>query len=134
MTIETTENVQQSDFPITWHDPLDEQDSWFQDTMHNPLPITPLNATMFQPGFSEGASRAIARLSLPIEGIRTNVQNGYVYLGRRTVKGTPAELAARMEEMQRIVMELASTVLKDWRETFEPKVLDWCDRIVSYDY
>ena len=122
------------DFPIRWEHPADEEASWFADVMHNPLPITPLNATLFQPAFSEGASRAMARLSLPIEGIRTVVQNGYVYLGRSIAMGTPAELEARFAEGQRITMELAPTVLRDWRETFEPQVLEHCKRILAFDY
>ena len=121
-------------FPIHWQDPADEQASWFADVMHNPLPVTPLNATLFQPAFSEGASRAFARLSLPVDGLRVSVQNGYVYLGPKPVIGEPAELEARFAEGQRITMELAPTVLQDWRETFEPEVLEHCKRILAYDY
>lgn len=126
--------TQASDFPIRWEQPGDERQPWFQDVMHNPLPITPLTATLFQPSFSEGASRAISKLSMPIAGLRVSVQNGYVYLGRTPVEGTPEELESRFGEMQRITMELGATVLKDWRETFEPIVLQMCDRILAFDY
>ncbi|MEX2247915.1 MAG: PEP-utilizing enzyme [Dehalococcoidia bacterium] len=121
-------------FPIHWEDPAYEQASWFQDVMHNPLPITPLNATLFQPAFAEGASRAFARLSLPIDGLRISVQNGYAYIGPSPVMGEPAELEARFAEGQHITMELGATVLKDWRETFEPQVLERCRRILAFDY
>ncbi len=126
-------NVSQA-FPIHWEDPADEQASWFQDVMHNPLPITPLTATLFQPSFAEGASRAFARLSLPVDALNVSVQNGYVYLAPNPVPGEPAELEARFAEGQRITMELAPTVLKDWRETFEPQVLERCKRILAFDY
>ena len=36
--------------------------------------------------------------------------------------------------MKRITGELGMTVLKDWRETYEPQVLAECDEILSYDY
>lgn len=134
MTTETTDRIADPEFPITWDDPADEQLTWFQDVMHNPLPITPLNATLFQPGFAEGASRAMRELFLPVNGIRTSVQNGYVYLGRIPVAGTPEELEARVAKMQQVTLELASTVLRDWRETFEPQVLERCERILSHDY
>jgi phosphohistidine swiveling domain-containing protein len=122
------------DFPIVWADPADEQASWFQDVMHNPLPVTPFTATFFAPAFVEGAGRAFVRLSLPIDGLRVSLQNGYIYLGPNPVMGEPAELEARFAEGQRITMELAPTVLQDWRETFEPDVLERCERILAFDY
>ncbi len=67
-----------ADFPVDWDDPADEQLFWFQDNLHFPLPQTPLNSTMFQPAFAIGTSRAIAALSMPIEGLRTSMQNGYL--------------------------------------------------------
>jgi len=133
-TTEATAPQSNPEFPIQWDDAADEQLFWFQDVMHNPMPVSPLNATLFQPAFSAGATRAIGRLSMPISGIRTSVQNGYVYLGRAPAEGSPAELEARFAEMQRLTMELAPTILKDWRETFEPKVLARAKHILSFDY
>ncbi len=130
MTIEAAEQP----FPITWEDPADEQQPWFQDVMHCPLPISPLNATFYQRAFAEGASRAIARLSMPIVGLAVTVQNGYVYLSRIPFVAPPEAMEQRMAEMQRITMELCPTVLKDWRETFEPDMLRRIDKILSFDY
>lgn len=121
-------------FPIVWDDPAHEQDAWFQDVMHNPLPVTPLCATLFQPAFAEGASRQFAQLSLPVDAIRAAVHNGYVYLSPRPVAGEPEELEARLAEGQRITMEIGPTLVKDWRETFEPEVNKRCDRVLSFDY
>ena len=123
-----------ANFPVAWPRPGDEQLFWIQDAMHLPHPITPLDATMIQPGFSEGASRAIARMSMPISGLRSGIFNGYMYLAPIPVMGTPEEMAARMEEMIRITMELGATVLRDWRETFEPQVVAECDAILEFDY
>jgi pyruvate,water dikinase len=133
-TTEATAAQSNRDFPVQWGDADDEELFWFQDVMHNPLPITPLNATLFQPAFSAGASRRMDQLSMPISAIRSSIQNGYVYLGMVPLRGEPAELEARFAEMQRITMELAPTVLQDWRETFEPQVLEGAGRILSFDY
>ncbi|HJN91898.1 MAG TPA: hypothetical protein QGF05_04110, partial [Dehalococcoidia bacterium] len=122
------------DFPVTWNQPGDEQRFWAWDAMHQPYPITPLNATLTQPGFSEGAARAIAKLSMPIDELRYSVQNGYSYTSPRPVLLPPEEMEARFAEMQRLTMELGATVLQDWRETFEPQVLTWCDEILDHDY
>ena len=89
---------------------------------------------MFQTAFEEGASAAIGRLSMPISGLRTTMQNGYLFLGPVPVLGTPEEMEARFGEMQRLTMELAPTVLQDWRETYEPQVEAAADRILDFDY
>ncbi len=121
-------------FPVEWREPSDDGLFWFQDNLHFPLAVTPANATIFQTAFAEGASRAIAGLSMPISGLRTMVQNGYLYLCPVPVPGTPEELAARFEEMKRIAMHLGSTVLADWRSTFEPQVLAHAERILAFDF
>ena len=97
------------DFPIEWGDPADEQLFWFQDNLHFPLPQTPLNATLFQTSFEIGASAAISRLSMPIEGLRTTVQHGYIYLAPVPVHGDPQTMEDRFAEMQRLTMELGPT-------------------------
>jgi len=122
------------DFPVTWDRPGDEQLFWAQDVMHQPYPITPLNETLHQPAFSEGASRAVARLSMPVDELRYSVHNGYSYFTARPVMLPPEEMDARFQEMQRITIELGSTVLQDWRQTFEPRVLALCDGILQHDY
>ncbi|MBT5774799.1 MAG: hypothetical protein HOH95_10550 [Dehalococcoidia bacterium] len=123
-----------TEFPIEWGDPADEQLFWFQDNLHFPLPQTPLNGTMFQTAFEIGASAAIGRLSMPISGLRTTMQNGYLFLAPVPILGSPEEMEARFGEMQRITMELAPTVLQDWRETFEPQVEQSGARILDFDY
>ncbi len=122
------------DFPVEWANPDDERLFWMQDRVHLPNALTPLDQTMVQTSFAEGASRAIARMSMPILGLRTGVHGGYLYLAPVPFMGTPEETGARFEEMKRITGELGMTVLKDWREIFEPQVLAECDEILGYDY
>src|SRR5215212_8440473 len=93
-----------------------------------------MNATLFQTAFAEGSTRAISQLSMPITGLRTAVHNGYLYLGPTPFLGDAEATAARMSEMQRMVMELGPTILADWRERFEPVVLAKAERILGFDY
>ena len=134
MTTTEIGRAQTPEFPIVWDDPEHEQASWFQDVMHNPLPITPLTATMFQPAFAEGAGRSMARLMLPITGLALSIQNGYVYLSPIPISFDVAVIEARLLETQRVTMELAPTVLRDWRESFEPQVQERARRILDFDY
>ena len=134
MTTTETRTPAPTDFSIEWGDPADEQLFWFQDNLHFPMPQTPLNGSLFQTSFEIGASAAIAKLSMPISGLRTTMQNGYLFLAPVPVHGTPEELGARFEEMKRLTMELGATVLQDWRETFEPQVEASAERILSFDY
>jgi len=123
-----------ADFPLAWEQPGDERFFWLQDRLHQPDPVTPLTATIVAPGFSVGSSRAVAKLSMPIVGLRNSVLNGYVYLCPVPFMGTPAEMDARFQKMQRLTMELGATVLQDWRETFEPRVIAHCDAVLHYEY
>ncbi len=123
-----------AEFPIAWDDPAQEQAHWFQDVMHNPLPVTPLTATFFQPAFAEGAGRSMALLMLPISGLGVSIQNGYVYLSPIPISFDMAVIEARLIETQRVTMELAPTVLRDWRETFEPQVQERARKILDFDY
>lgn len=116
-----------------WKAPAQEL-FWFQDAMHLPHALSPLDATMLQPAFTAGASNAISRLSMPITGLRADVVNGYVYLATLPAEGSRDELAARFQEMQHLTGVLGSTVLRDWRETFEPQVLEECRQMLDFDY
>ena len=107
---------------------------WFRDVMHFPVPVTPLNATFLQPAFSRGASAAIARLSMPITALTVGVHHGHVFLCPSPFQGDAAAMQARFGEMQRLTMELGATVLADWYETFEPRVLAIADEVTGFDY
>lgn len=102
--------------------------------MHNPDPITPLNATLFQPAFVTGTTAAFDKLSMPVTGIRVGVHHGYVYLGNTPVPGTPEEQQARFAEIQRLTIVLGSTVLADWRTKFEPRVLEIAAEVLGFDF
>ena len=122
------------DFPVAWDDPEHEKQMWIQDKLHQPYPITPLSQTLITTAFSVGASAAIARLSMPVTAMLYTVQNGYPYLALPPFMSTPEEFDARFAEMQRLTMELGSTVYQDWLDTFLPQVEAHCDTILNFDY
>ena len=121
-------------FTPQWADPSHAAEFWFRDAMHFPAPVTPLNATFLQTAFSAGASAAIARLSMPITALTVGVHHGHVYLRPRPFQGDAAATAARFAEMQRLTMEHGATVLRDWYETFEPRVLDIAAAAAGFDW
>jgi len=123
-----------SAFSPQWRTPEEAAGFWFRDVMHCPAPVTPINATFLQPAFSRGASKAISKLSMPVIDLTAAVHHGYVYLNLTPFEGTPEAMAARFSEMQRLTMELGATVLKDWRETFEPQILRHASEILAFDY
>jgi len=120
-------------FVPEWKDPAEAESFWFRDIMHNPSPITPLNATLLQPAFTAGATAAISKLAMPITGVTSAVHQGYVFIGPSPFVGTPEETEARTAEMQRITMELCATILADWRTIFEPRVLDMAENLLAFD-
>lgn len=121
-------------FMPQWEDPSHSASFWFRDMMHFPVPVTPLNATLLQPAFSRGASAAISRMSMPITALTAGVHHGYVYLNPRPFQGDAATTQARFAEMQRLTMELGATVLKDWYETFEPRILALAGQMMDCDF
>ncbi len=120
-------------FAPQWQDPAHAEAFWLRDLMHFPVPVTPLNATFLQPAFSRGASAAIGRMSMPITGLTAGVHHGYVYLNPNPFQGDETTTRARFAEMQRLTMELGATVLKDWYQTYEPRVLAIADEAMGFD-
>ncbi|HJM76509.1 MAG TPA: hypothetical protein QGI71_11745 [Dehalococcoidia bacterium] len=79
---------------------------WMQDRMHLPNALTPLDQTLVQRSFGVGVGRAIAKMSMPITGLRVGLFGGYAYLSPQPFMGTPEEMGARFEEMKRIAGQL----------------------------
>ena len=73
-------------------------------------------------------------MSLPITGLNISVHHGYVYIGPEPFQGDAEASAARFERMKEITGELASTVLADWQQIFEPRVLAIAAHIQSFDF
>jgi pyruvate,water dikinase len=121
-------------FAPQWQDPTHADSFWFRDAMHFPAPVTPLNATFFQPAFTRGASAAISRLSMPVTGLTIGVHHGYVYMNPVPFQGDEATTQARFAEMQRLTMELGATNLRDWYDTFEPRVLAIAHEAAGFDF
>ncbi|MEX0782666.1 MAG: PEP-utilizing enzyme [Dehalococcoidia bacterium] len=123
-----------ADFPIAWQKPGDEQLPWFQDLMHNPMPVTPLTASIDTDAFSTGASRGLDGLFLPISRLRQMVQNNYVYLTAEPILGTPEEMEARFGQMQGAIGALMPGFLERFYSDYVPRILAHTNRNRDTDY
>lgn len=115
-------------FPITWSRPELAELSWFQDLMHNPLPVTPLTGAIHATAFSTGTTRAIKTLSMPVIALHQAVQNHYIYLAAEPFVGTPEEFEARFGEMQAILGGLMPGFLERFYSEYVPRIVAYSDR------
>ncbi len=121
-------------FPVTWHEPGAESLFWVQDLMHFPTPITPFTDSLQGPAFSIGASRGIEPLSMPIIGLKTMVQNSYVYIASVPFEGTPEEMEARLETMKGTIMGIMQTLLPRFWDEYVPRIVALADGMRYGDY
>lgn len=123
-----------ADFPITWKAAEHEQLTWFQDLMHNPLPITPLTASIHCEAFSTGATRGLDGLSMPIVALHEQTQNHYVYLSAEPYLGTPEEMEARFADMQAAIGALMPGFVERFYSDYVPRILAHANRHRGTDY
>ncbi len=121
-------------FPVTWHEPGAESLFWVQDLMHFPTPVTPFTASLVTPAFSVGASAGVAPLSMPVVGLKTMVQNSYVYITAVPFEGTPEEMEARLETMKGTIMGIMQTLLPRFWDEYVPRIVALADGMRYGDY
>lgn len=142
--------------PITTYDvepiPLDEEvppGPWEWDSTHNRLPITPLTASVFIPGFERGSRGLVEHYGAPFDHIAMRTINGYLYvqvvppMGK---PGLPPPPAPIMRAMFRIIPSLRQReraakrvfagrvdqqLVGEWRNEIQPateaKLAGWHD-------
>ena len=67
-----------TDFPVEWANPDEARLFWTRETMHFPVPVSPLTATFEMAALDHGMSRALTEYSFPMT-MPHKVINGYVY-------------------------------------------------------
>jgi pyruvate,water dikinase len=102
--------------------------------MHNPIPITPLTASIHCEAFSSGATRGLDGLSLPIVALLQQPQNHYVYLSAQPFVGTAEEMEARFGAMQAAVGALMPGFVERFYTDYVPRILVHTDRNRQTDY
>jgi pyruvate,water dikinase len=102
--------------------------------MHWPHGISLLAATMDMPAFGRGALKAVQELCMPIKGFEFKHVRGYVYNGIEPWSYDPAEMEARMQQMQAQMMKHVPGLYERWRNVYEPEVRAINDETLHGDY
>src|SRR3989337_2406651 len=104
MTAQTTLPVP-PDFKFDWDSPEEALNFWTADLMHWPNGISELAATMDMPAFGRGLDKAALALCMPFSEMRFKHIRGYVYTAIVPYSLDPAQLEARMGQLQQKMME-----------------------------
>jgi hypothetical protein len=110
------------EFPVSWPDPADEQQSWGRDRLHNPGQTTPLTFEVSSRCFRDGAFRAMRAMSAPIAKWESLRINTYSYNSIVPVTGTPEEMAARGAAAEEYMTDAMGRVAELWFDEYLPEI------------
>ena len=122
------------EFSFEWDSPEEAAQFWAADLMHWPNGLSLLSATMDMPAFGRGASKAVQELCMPIKGFAFKHIRGYVYNGIEPWSHDPAEMEARMQQMQAQMMKHIPGLYDRWRNEYEPEVRSINNETLHGDY
>ena len=123
-------------FRFEWDTPEEAAEFWTADLMHWPNGISALSATMDMPAFVRGLKKASDTLCMPFSSTKSGfkVINGYVYNSFAPYSNDPAEMHARMAQMQAQMGKHIPGLLDRWRDEYEPEVRSINDETLNGDY
>jgi pyruvate,water dikinase len=123
-------------FRFEWDTPEEATRFWAADLMHWPNGISTLSATMDMPAFVRGLLKAAETLRMPFDTERSafKVINGYVYNSFTPYSTDPAQMNARMVQMQAQMGKHIPGLLDRWRSEYEPEVRSINDETLNMDY
>jgi len=123
-------------FRFEWDSPEEATRFWTADLMHWPNGLSTLSATMDMPAFVRGLLKAADALCMPFDARRSDfkVINGYVYNSFMPYSTDPAEMNARMGQMQAQMGKHIPGLLDRWRTEYEPEVRAINDDTLNGDY
>lgn len=123
------------DVAVEWATPEEAALFWIADLMHWPNGISPLAATMDIPAWNRGFKRAAEALSMPFSRESgCKVIRGHVYNGFAPYSTEPAEMEARVGEMQAKMQRHIPGLLERWYTEYEPEVRAINDEVISRDH
>jgi pyruvate,water dikinase len=123
-----------SDFPFRWDNAEEATRFWMLDMMHWPHGLSPLSATMDMPAFMRGFTTAARELCMPFTKMQARVIHGWVYMNVEPFSTDPAQMEARMGEMQGQMGKHVPGLLERWRAVYEPEVRSINDETLTLDY
>jgi pyruvate,water dikinase len=121
-------------FRFQWDTPEEAARFWTVDLMHWPHGLSPLSATMDMPAFVAGLRKAADALCMPFRDVTFKVIHNYVYNGFQPWSNDPAEMEARMQQMQGQMMKHIPGLLDRWYQEYEPEVRSINDETLTGDY
>ena len=123
-------------FPVEWSSPEEATRFWTADLMHWPQGVSTLSATMDMPAFVRGLLKASETLCMPFSTTRSGfkVINGYVYNSFTPYSTDPAQMQARLRDMQAQMGKHVPGLLDRWRNEYEPEARAINDDTLNGDY
>ncbi len=122
------------EFSFEWESPDDALRFWTVDLMHWPKGVSHLAATMDMPAFGRGLNQAAQQLCMPFSSMQFKHFRGYAYSNVTPYAADPAQMEARMGQMQAKMMEHVPGLLDRWRSEYEPEVRSINDETLKGDY
>jgi phosphohistidine swiveling domain-containing protein len=119
-------------FPVQWPDPAMESLYWTWDQVHFPHPVTPLTATLETPAFTEGASRGLQAISIPLN-FRQLSANGYVYLCMEFLEETTEFPPPWWPRVEAEFLRRLPTLTQTWEQEYLPEVQAANRRLLDFD-
>jgi len=103
----------------------DENSFWFKDHLHNPVPLSPIGASIYIDCLSWGYQVAAQELSIPTtKGYDMSVYRGWLYQGPKTLSNEE-EIKRREVVFKRKI----AYVLKNWEQYYGKAVNEWLKNI-----
>jgi pyruvate,water dikinase len=109
------------DFPVAWPKPGDENLTWIRDAMHFPGPLTPLSSAFLRECLEPGVAGACEALASPLQTLRHNAFNGWVY-NSPVPAVPPEEMDARMGSHVAVMADHMDGLRRRWDEEYLPRV------------
>ncbi len=121
-------------FSIEWDTPEEATRFWTADLIHWPHGISTLAATMDMPAFVRGLMKAAEELCMPFSDVDMKPFRGSIYNSFTPYSTDPAQMRARMVEMQAQMGKHIPGLLDRWRDEYEPEVRSINDDTLTGDY
>ncbi len=120
-----------TDFPVTWEDPADAEQTWMLEREHFRLPFLPLESEVFPRGVGSGWRRAADELGLPAHPeamSRIRIANGFAYFNRSaTAESDEAAMFAAHDRMA----DSVDGSIAVWEQVCRPRVQAVCERLAA---
>ena len=107
-----------ADFPVTWSDPQDEILHWIHDSMHDPVPLRPLEMDLGM--VTDGINLSFDHHGVPVQ-FRSQVFNGYLY-SASVPRLPPEQVEIQTKRAEDTIRNIASKMDTLWENEWFPEI------------